>query len=102
MPPIETIRIKIENRDGCLYISSDDVPGLWLWGNDPEIVMRNIAPAIKTLYRDNRGLEIEVREAPASLVSKYLRWWTHQAPLVIKDKFQIFAIGNRTLTSSHG
>ena len=102
MQPTEIIRITIENRDGCLYISSKDVPGLWLWGKDPEIVVRNIVPAIKTLYRDNRGLEVEVRDVPVSRTSKLLNWWTHRAPQAMKDKFQIVPIGNRSITSAHG
>ena len=57
---IETVRIKIEEREGCVYVSSDDVPGLWLWGKDSDQVLNNVVPAIKVLYKHNRGIDVEV------------------------------------------
>lgn len=56
-----TVKIRIENRGGCIYVSSDDVEGLWIWGKDPEQVFQNIIPAIQTLYKYNHGIEVEVR-----------------------------------------
>jgi hypothetical protein len=57
---IETVRIKIEERERCVYVSSDDVPGLWLWGKDQNRVFNSITPAIKALYKHNRGIDVEV------------------------------------------
>ncbi len=57
---IETVQVKIEEREGYVYVSSDDVPGLWLWGKDSNQIFNNIAPAIKTLYKHNRGIDVEV------------------------------------------
>lgn len=60
----ERVRIKVELRkNGRFYVSSDDVPGLFLWGRNFEELMENIAPTIKDLYKFNRGLDVEVREA---------------------------------------
>ena len=57
------ILITVETRGDTIYVSSKDVPGLWLWGKDPEKVFRNIAPAIQALYKHNLDLEVDVREA---------------------------------------
>ena len=57
---IETVRVNIEYREGCVYVSSNDVPGLWLRGIDSNRVFNNIAPAIKALYKYNRGIDVEV------------------------------------------
>lgn len=64
---LATIRIKIQtHRDGTVYISSDDMPGLWLWGKDHDQVFRSIAPTIEELYRYNKGQTVKVRKAPLS------------------------------------
>lgn len=55
-----TVRIEIEQRDGHIYISSRDVPGLYLWGDDPEEIVKSVIPAIKSLFRYNKGLEVDV------------------------------------------
>jgi hypothetical protein len=57
---IETVRVNVEYREGCVYVSSNDVPGLWLWGKNSAQVFNNIAPAIKILYKYNRGMDVEV------------------------------------------
>ena len=56
----EQVTIKVESREGRTYVSSDDVPGLWLWGSDPERVFGDIIPAITALYRHNRALRVRV------------------------------------------
>jgi predicted RNase H-like HicB family nuclease len=61
---IAVIELTVEQRAGYTYVSSKDVPGLHLWGDDEEKVFRNIAPAIKILFKRNRGLDVEV--VPAS------------------------------------
>ena len=73
---LTTVRIKIQTRsDGTIYISSDDMPGLWLWGKDHEQVFRSIAPTIEELYRLNEGRTVKVREAP---LSQLTRWFVHE------------------------
>ena len=65
--PLATIRIKIQTRgDGTVYISSEEMPGLWLWGKDHDQVFRSIAPTIEELYRLNEGRTVKAREAPRS------------------------------------
>lgn len=74
--PLATIRIKIQTRrDGTVYISSDDIPGLWLWGRDHDQVFRSIAPTIEELYRCNKGRTVKVREAP---LSQSTRWFVRE------------------------
>jgi hypothetical protein len=71
--PLTTVRIKIQTRlDGTIYISSDDMPGLWLWGRDHGQVFRSIAPTIEELYRLNEGRTVKAREA---LSSRFVRWF---------------------------
>lgn len=97
---METVRIKIEHRAGSIYVSSDDVPGLWLWGKDPDQVLNNVAPAIKALYKHNRGIEVEVEEVP---VSRVVRWLLRHLlrPSKQSDKYRIYPT-SRTLTGAHG
>jgi hypothetical protein len=74
--PLVTIRIKIQTRsDGTVYISSDDIPGLWLWGRDRDQVFKSVAPTIEELFRYNKGLKVKVREAP---LSQLTRWFVHE------------------------
>lgn len=56
----DTVTIKVEHKDGGIYISSDDVPGLWLWGSDPEQVFSDIVPTIRELYKLNNGRTVDV------------------------------------------
>lgn len=58
--PFAVIELIIENRAGYIYVSSKDVPGLHLWGDDAQKVCKKIIPAIKMLFRLNRGLDVEV------------------------------------------
>ncbi len=97
---METVRIKIEHRAGSIYVSSDDVPGLWLWGKDPDQVLNNVAPAIKALYKHNHGIEVEVEEVPASRVA---RWVLRHLlkPGKPSDQYRIYP-APRTLTGAHG
>lgn len=70
---LATIRIKIHTRrDGIIYISSEDMPGLWLWGRDHDQVFRGIAPTIEELYKLNEGRTVKARE---TLFSRFLHWF---------------------------
>jgi hypothetical protein len=74
--PLTTIHIRIQTRsDGTVYISSDDMPGLWLWGKDHDRVFRSIAPTIEELYKLNEGQAVKVREAP---LSQSTRWFVQE------------------------
>ena len=85
MKPLATIHIKIDTRaDGTLYISSDDMPGLWLWGKDHDLVYRSIIPTIEELYKDGQGQTVKAKEAPRS---KPERWYGQDK---ISDTFEIY------------
>ena len=71
--PLTTVRIKIQTRsDGTVYISSDDMPGLWLWGKDHDQLFRSIVPTIEELYKLNEGRIVKVRKASLSLPACWL------------------------------
>ena len=82
-----TVRIKIENRGGIIYISSDDIPGLWLWGRDPERVFASIIPTLQELYKYNEGLSVKVKKAPRSSLKE--RWFGQDK---ISDTFEIYQL----------
>jgi len=55
-----SIKIKIESKEDGIYISSDDMPGLWLWGN-PDTVFQDLIPTIQKLYELSHGKNVDVR-----------------------------------------
>ncbi len=63
------IKLEMEQREGLFYVSSADVPGLHLAGYDMRKVLADVVPAIKYLFKMNRGLDVEVR--PASPVERF-------------------------------
>lgn len=50
--------------DGGLRAYSDDVPGLVLSGSNPEAVFADVIPALETLFKYNR--EMDVQFAPVT------------------------------------
>ena len=54
------IEVQFEARDGYLHATSEQVPGLYLCGQDPHAVVEDIIPAIKSLFKLNRGWDVEV------------------------------------------
>jgi hypothetical protein len=97
--PTETVRIRIERRGSRFYVSSNDIEGLWLWGSDFEELMEDIAPAIKQLYKFNRGMDVEVKEG---LISKFVSGFLVRLFKAGRDRYKIYEIGGRQLTSAHG
>lgn len=59
--PMEEVRILVEQRGGKTYISSEDVPGLWIWGDNPDDVFGSVISTIELLYKHNRQLEVKAR-----------------------------------------
>ena len=96
----ETVKVKIARRNGCFYISSDDVPGLWLWGKNLEQLLKNTAPAIRTLYKYNRGVDVEV-ESPAlpKMLLLFVGWIKLFRSL--KESYRVHISGEQKLTSVH-
>jgi predicted RNase H-like HicB family nuclease len=100
---LETVRITISYEDGCFYISSEDVEGLWLWGRDPALLFGNLGPAIKTLYRYNKNMEIEVRESLKTKISRWLLCRIHKpVRKPSTEKLDIYASVGQQLTTVHG
>ena len=87
--PMETVHLKILNKDGTVYISSDDVPGLWLWGKDAEQVFESLIPTLKALYEYNRGVIVDIKEAPTRTLQE--RWFGRDK---VCETYEVFKIGN--------
>jgi hypothetical protein len=88
--PSAIIHINQSIRDGVLYLSSDDLPGLWLWGKDHEQVFRGIIPTIAKLYELNEGRTVEIKEAP--IVEATARWFGRTR---ICDTFEVYDVNNK-------
>ena len=101
--PFETVKIKILFREGRFYISSEQIPGLWLWGKDLNTLFENLNPAIQALYKHNRGFEVDVRETFFTMVS---RWFLVHISKFAKHRFseilEIHHTNGGRLTSAHG
>jgi len=83
--PLATVHIKIDTRaDGTVYISSDDMPGLWLWGKNQDRLFQSIIPTIEELYKLSQGEAVKVQEAPRSKLS---RWFAQDR---INDTYEIY------------
>ncbi len=97
--PNAIIHLERQTKDGVLYLSSKDLPGLWLWGKDPERVFESVVPTITKLYELNEGLAVDVREScqRGGLVS---RWFGRDRAC---DTFEIYYIDNKLGKSvTHG
>lgn len=57
---LSAIEIVFEDRPDGVYLTSPDVPGLHLFGATREAAAADLVPALKALFRANRGLEVEV------------------------------------------
>ena len=54
------IQIKINQRGGRFYLSSDDIQGLWLWGENLEQLKDDLIPTINYLRKTNEGIDLEI------------------------------------------
>lgn len=61
--PITVIEIRLSERDGYYYASSPDMPELHVCGTDKKLVMNDVCPIVKRLYKLNYGLDVGVRQA---------------------------------------
>jgi hypothetical protein len=57
---VTIVEVEIQRKDGYVFANSKDVPGLHLCSQDPQVVAQSIIPAIKMLFKLNRGLDVEV------------------------------------------
>jgi hypothetical protein len=54
------LEIRFEWQNGFLHVTSEEVPGLHLCGSNPQEVLDDVIPAIKALFKLNRGWNVEV------------------------------------------
>jgi len=59
--PIQVVHLKVEHRQGNTYVSSEDMPGLYLWGQDPEKVFHDVPIALQELYQYKNDLKVIAR-----------------------------------------
>lgn len=59
--PVATVHLRVEQRGDSIYVSSDDMPGLWLWGPDPDVVFGDVPPAIEALYEHRYGGHVRAK-----------------------------------------
>jgi hypothetical protein len=93
---LETVKLRVENRQGTLYVSSTDVPGLYLWGDDPEDVFGAVIPTIEALYKHNRDLTVEARRSSEGDAD---RWRTVETE---PTEVQIFIKASREQSQANG
>ncbi|HEX9626105.1 MAG TPA: hypothetical protein VGA00_04130 [Acidiferrobacterales bacterium] len=104
-PFCRSVTIKTESRAGTIYVSSEDIEGLWLWGSDPDLLFRNIAPAIKTLYKHNYGIEVIVTEPKdkTAWLSRARRSAVEPQPRDDQtDIFEVCPVSETDPNSAHG
>ena len=56
----KVVRIHCDKRGDTYYISSKDLPGLWLWGKDTTKLNSDIGAAIEYLMEHNYGVKVHV------------------------------------------
>ena len=54
------LKVRPDDALGCVYVSSDDVPGLHLIGGCLKDMKPMVEDAIKYLYRDNNNVNVNV------------------------------------------
>lgn len=57
---VAVIRVNGEFKDGGWFITSENLPGLFLAGRDPKALHADLPAVIKTLYKLNYEMDVEV------------------------------------------
>ena len=58
---VAVIEVRFERRpDDSIYISSPNVPGFHLWGHDLGDLCDDVIPALKGLFKLNKGLDVDL------------------------------------------
>lgn len=60
---IAFITVRTEERQGRYFAYSDDLPGLYICGDNLQDVLADVAPMIQDLYKVSRDLEVTVKAA---------------------------------------
>ena len=87
--PLQVIHLTVEERHGSTYISSEDMPGLWLWGPDPEKVFHDIPIALQELYKFKSGTDVVAR--PKTAGERLAR---HLGAELEPDTYEIFPVSS--------
>lgn len=87
--PNVVIHLEQVVRDGVLYLSSKDLPGLWLWGKDREQVFNNVVPTIAKLFELNEGRTVEIKE-PCQKAKN--RWFSRDR---VCDTFEVYYVNKK-------
>lgn len=95
--PLQVVHLKIEHRHGSTYISSQDMPGLYLWGPDPEKVFHDVPIAIQELYKCRSGKDViaRPRTAGAALVRHF---GSEREP----DTYELFPVSSMKQDGANG
>jgi hypothetical protein len=64
-PPF-VAEIRLDERDGDIHAYSDDVPGLNICGRDRDEVLEDVVGAIKFLYKEVAGIDVDVELADSA------------------------------------
>lgn len=54
------LTIRFTPEDGIIFVSSKDLPGLYLAAKDVEEIVTQLDYAVKTIFREEKGLEVEI------------------------------------------
>ena len=60
--PEEQVRVHIEYAQGVYIANSKDLPGLSLCSRNKASLFKLIPEVIQMLYKENKGLEVDVRK----------------------------------------
>ena len=57
------LSIRVQKLDDYFYAASPDVPGLHVCGSTVEQALESARHAVKALFKQNRGIDVEVKPA---------------------------------------
>ena len=90
------VNLQMENRGDTFYVSSSDLPGLFLWGKDVDAVLGKVKPTIRELFRLNRELDVSVQEAPG----EWQQGWSGRDH--VASSFEVYAVRSGVQPTRHG
>lgn len=57
---VTTVLVSVVPHGNYLIANSRDIPGLHVWGESEEQLCERVVHAIKTLYKANKGIDVQV------------------------------------------
>lgn len=61
------VKINVQQRSGYFYAASPDLPGLHVCGESDDALRKSVVLAIKTLFKRNSRIDVDVKPVAASL-----------------------------------